>query len=146
MTINELLQEIITATQWPDMVSFFGGVKSEHNLMQDNRKFPAVLLIEPVTTSDEMKLYGVIEVTYDLMLLFCAKSELDWPQEEHDKNCIVPMRQLSRKFLLAASNNKKIKAMKNARRTNFINLFDVQMSGVVLTMSITPQNDEDLCL
>ncbi|HKR03474.1 MAG TPA: hypothetical protein VJY62_02480 [Bacteroidia bacterium] len=146
MTIEDLLQEILTGANWTYPVSFYTGVRSEHNLMHDQRNFPAVLQIEPVVSSDDIKLSGLIEPTYDIMLLFAMKSELDWPQEKHNTECITPMRQLSRKFIISATNNKKVKTIKNVKRTNFINLFDVGMSGIVFTGSITPQNDETLCL
>jgi hypothetical protein len=123
--------------------TFFHGEESYQNKEGDEMELPGVFLFEPIVSNDEIK-GSLIEETYPTKMFFANKSETDWTPEQHQV-VIGAMRELSRKFLVALRSSEKVRYVKNIKRTDVKNLFDVNLSGVFLEVSITPFNSNPAC-
>lgn len=143
-TLTELLNELVDQMNVKPRPTLYTGVKSELNEVADEADFPLLMVCEPVTTEDDIGFTD--NVVFDVMLMWGFKSDLEWPQSEHDKNCIIPARELSKKFLTALKGNSNIDKVLSSQRTNFINIFDVNMSGVIHMIKFRPVQSGSLCL
>lgn len=139
--MKSIIKEIAEALDGSPL--FYSGFKSYQNL-QDVEQFPVIYLDEPLTSIDELKQTGYIQAVYQVDMFFGNKTELDNTQLEHDV-VINAMRELARQFIIACQNDERIRFIKNAKRTNIINLFDLNLSGCFLTIELTPYNDDGRC-
>lgn len=126
---------------------FYHGVKAWQNLVADDEVFdtaPAVYLDEPITSYDDIKQSGYIEESYPLKLLFIDKSEPDWKPAEHQV-VIAKMRTLRREFLNKLQQEDSIRHVADSQTTDVMNLFDANVSGVLLEVIIFLYNTESSC-
>jgi len=127
--------------------SFYHGVKSWQNLIVDEEAFataPTVYLDEPITSYDDIKQSGYIEESYPLKLLFINKSEPDWTPEQHQV-VIAAMRVLRREFINKLQQEDSIRRVADSQTTDVMNLFDANVSGVLLEITIYLYNTESSC-
>lgn len=109
-----------------------------------------IYLDEPITSNDEIS-NGAIVPTYPISLVFGCKSELDFTPEQHQE-LIKLMRASAAKFVLSLLaevdeyNRKIFKPITSFRRVDFINLFDANMSGCFLELSLKVATPESVCL
>ena len=126
---------------------FYHGLKSWQNLIADDESFdtaPAVYLEEPIISYDDIKQSGYIEESYPLKLIFIDKSEPDWTPAEHQV-LIAKMRTLRRQFLNKLQQQDSIRHVADSKTTDFMNLFDANVSGVLLEVTIYLYNTESSC-
>jgi len=126
---------------------FYHGVKSYQDLEADDESFdtaPAVYLDEPIISYDDIKQSGYIEESYPLKLLFIDKSEPDWTPVEHQV-VIAKMRTLRREFLNKLQQQDSVRHVADSKTTDVINLFDANISGVMLEVTIYLYNTESSC-
>lgn len=126
---------------------FYHGLKSWQNLVADDQVFdtaPAVYLDEPIISYDDIKQSGYIEEGYPLKLLFIDKSEPDWTPAEHQV-LIAKMRTLRRQFLNKLQQSDTIRHVADSQTTDVVNLFDANVSGVLLEVTIYLYNTESSC-
>ena len=126
---------------------FYHGLKSWQNLVADDQVFdtaPAVYLEEPIISYDDIKQSGYIEESYPLKLLFIDKSEPDWTPTEHQV-VIAKMRTLRREFLNKLQQQDTVRHVADSKTTDFMNLFDANVSGVLLEVTIYLYNTESSC-
>lgn len=145
--VTLIVQEVAKLTSG---FSFFHGEKEFANL-EDNRNLPAVYLDEPVISEDTLKQNGQIIPTYSVRLIFGAQSDLSWDYAKHYSDCITNMRAEARQLIIQLDNVKDadgvalIESITNIRRSNFINLFDANISGCILEMNVVPLVSDPVC-
>lgn len=130
--------------------SFFYGQKGWVNLKADKPEFPAVMLIEPITSSDTFHQGGMVDSDYDVYMLFLDDSPLDDTPEQ--KRVVVDaMRALRREFILKlklvkdSSRTHVFKSITNVRTTDTYNELDRNASGVGVSFTATPLNGDSVC-
>lgn len=132
--------------------SFIYGLKGWQNLKADKTAtFPVIFLDEPITSNDTFGQGGAIDIQYNLNIAFLTKSKLDWTPEEHDV-CIQSMRNLRREFILRlkkvknnTTNEHLFRSIDNIVTTNAVNVFDVNLSGVLVSFQIVPMSGDGIC-
>ncbi len=130
--------------------TFIHGFKSWANLKADEKKFPCVILVEPITSDDNFRQGGLVDSTYPLFMLFLGKTELAYTPEQH-RVVIDEMRDLRRQFILKLKIAKNanlehiFKAIDNVKTTDTFNELDANASGVFITFTATPLNSDSVC-
>lgn len=148
--VRQLTGRIIVEEGEDDIIVppfFYHGLKSWQNLVADDESFdtaPAVYLDEPIMSYDDIKQSGYIEEGYPLKLLFIDKSEPDWTPAEHQV-VIAKMRTLRRQFLNKLQQSDTIRHVADSQTTDVVNLFDTNVSGVFLEVTIYLYNTESSC-
>jgi hypothetical protein len=125
--------------------TFVHGEKSWQNLVADEIQDVIVFLDEPITCNDQLKQGGYIEEEYPLSMLFVNKTELDYTPAQH-RVIIDAMMTLSKRFLLRLQANSNIRSVKNSVRIEVTNIFDVNLSGVILKVLVVPFNEDGACV
>lgn len=141
MNIKTLISSIISGLGSP-APTFIYGTKSWQNLVADNSVLPVVFLDEPVKSNDTIKAGGYIEESYPLTFLFLDKTEMDYIPAQHD-TVINSMRILRREFIIALENNENTQGLRNIITTDVMNIFDCNLSGVLLQLTYVPYNLTD---
>lgn len=124
--------------------SFYHGIRGWQNIEAEDGMFPAVYLDEPITSYDDIKQSGYIEESYPLKMLFIGKSEPDWTPAQH-QIVIADMRSLRKEFLNKLQQNDSIRHISDTKTTDVMNLFDSNVSGVFLEVTIYIYNQESIC-
>jgi len=131
--------------------TFIHGFKSWVNLKADEKKFPCVILVEPITSDDNFRQGGLVDSTYPLFMLFLSRTELADSPSQH-RVAIDAMRDLRRQFILKLKEKKNtnlehiFKAIDNVKTTDTFNELDANASGVFITFTATPLNSDSVCL
>jgi len=131
--------------------TFIHGFKSWANLKADEKKFPCVILVEPITSDDTFRQGGLVDSSYPLFMLFLDRTELRDTPGQH-RPIIDAMRELRRQFILKlkASKNSNLehvfKSIDNVKTTDTFNELDVNASGVFITFTATPLNSDSVCV
>jgi len=129
---------------------FIYGFKSWANLKADEKKFPIVILVEPITSDDTFYQGGLVDSSYPLFMLFLDKTELAYTPEEH-RVAVDAMRELRRQFILNMrflknSNGEHVfKSVANVRTTDTFNELDANASGVGINFTAVPLNSDSIC-
>ena len=130
---------------------FLYGFKSWANLKADEKKFPIVILVEPITSDDTFHQGGLVDSSYPIFMLFLDKTELDWTPEEH-RVVVDAMRDLRRQFILKlrmlknANGEHVFKSVAEVRTTDTFNELDANASGVGINFTATPLNSDSVCV
>lgn len=146
-SIYSIVSELSTKT------AFIYGLKGWQNLKADKTaSFPVAFLDEPISSSDTFGQGGAVDIRYNLQMAFLTKSGLNWTPEQHDK-AIQEMRALRREFILrlkkakdTTTNEHLFRSVENITTLNAMNVFDVNMSGVIVTFQLTPMSGDGICL
>jgi hypothetical protein len=133
------------------MPAFIHGFKSWANIKADEKQFPIVILVEPVTSDDTFHQGGMVDSSYPLFIMFLDRTELGNTPEQH-RPVIDRMRELRRQFILrlkAAKNSygeHVFKSIDNVKTTDTFNELDANSSGVFITFTATPLNSDSVCV
>jgi len=133
------------AEAMPQGLKFLHEDKPGQNLA-DDAEFPICYLDFPIGSDDSLPKSGIIIAEYVLVILFGMKSELDWTVDQHETNCIEPMRTAARQFLIRLQNDNSIREVKSAKRLDIKNFLDVNISGCVLTVTLTLVDANSICV
>jgi ABC-type microcin C transport system duplicated ATPase subunit YejF len=133
--------------------SFIYGFKGWQNLKADKTAvFPVIFLDEPISSVDNFSQGGAVDITYNLNIAFLTKSQLSWTAEEHD-TVIQAMRNVRREFILrlkkiadTSTNQHLFRSISNITTLNAMNVFDVNLSGVLVSFQIVPMSEDGICL
>lgn len=143
VNIKSIVQEISVASN-PD-ATFRYGWKSFQNLKADKETvFPLHYLDTPIRSTIALKQSGLLERAYPITIFFGAKSKLDNTPEQHDI-IIQLMYAESTKFIQEAQKNKKLHFVRDARETEVINIFDLNLSGIILEVLFIPFPNDNFC-
>lgn len=130
---------------------FIYGFKSWADLKADEKKFPIVILVEPITSDDTFHQGGLVDSAYPIFMLFLDKTELADTPEQH-RVAVDAMRDLRRQFILKlkltknANNEHVFKSIADVKTTDTFNELDANASGVGLNFTATPQNSDSVCV
>ena len=129
---------------------FIYGFKSWANLTADEKTFPIVILVEPITSNDTFHQGGMVESAYPIFMLFLDKTELADTPEEH-RVSVDAMRELRRQFILKLKlvkntyNEHIFKSITDVRTVDTFNELDANASGVGLNFTAAPLNSDSVC-
>ena len=129
---------------------FIYGFKSWANLKADEKTFPIVILVEPITSNDEFRQGGLVDSSYPIFMLFLDKTELAYTPEEH-RIAVDSMRDLRRQFILKLKiaknsyNEHIFKSITDVKTTDTFNELDANASGVGINFVATPLNSDLIC-
>lgn len=145
--ISSIVSDLSTKT------AFIYGLKGWQNLKADKTAtFPVAFLDEPISSSDSFGQGGAVDIKYNLQMAFLTKSQLNWTPEQHDV-AIQQMRELRREFILRlkkvsdpSTNEHLFRSVDNVSTLNAMNIFDVNMTGVIVTFQLTPMSGDGICL
>lgn len=135
----------------PSKPNFIHGQKGWQNVESDESAFPAVYLDEPITSDDTFHQGGLVEETYPLQMMFLDKTELRQTPEQL-RPTVDAMRELRRQFVLRLKAKKNangehiFKEITNVRTIDVYNVFDVNISGVIITFNAKPLNSDSVCV
>lgn len=125
--------------------AFMHGERDIQNAIADEVESEVmVFLDEPITSNDIIKQGGYIEEQYPITMLFAKRSELDYTPEQHQE-LIIEMRYLSKRFLNRITSNQGIRSVSSVSRVDIKNIFDVNLTGVVLRITVVPFNSDSAC-
>ena len=139
--IISIVNEIVTDMGLP----FYHGTTQFQNLIADEQTLPAIYLDQPITANYNLSQSGYTSATYPINVLFLFKSELDWTPEQHDTNCIQLAEAKIREFINRCEANPAFDLITNISSTEFINLFDCNVSGKTLSLTLQVNNQYSVC-
>jgi hypothetical protein len=147
--IVELVQDVVEKLEVTDSPvthpKFIHGEKGYQNLLADEVEEDVwVFLDEPITSNDRLTKGGYLEETYPLTMLFAKKSELDFTPEQH-RVLINEMRSLANIFINKIQQREDVREVKDISKVDIINIFDVNLTGCVLRISVIPLNEYTAC-
>jgi len=145
--VEEIVSVLTVAGSSPAVApSFEHGDRYFQNLVSDEIIGEVVFLDENLSSDDTLTKGGYLEESYPVVLLFLQKSELDWTPDQHQV-AIQRQREQRRKFLNRLQNrvNVDVRRIESIRTDNVTNLFDVNLTGVMLSLRIVPLNDYGAC-
>lgn len=143
--IKTIIKNIVENDLGSPVPTFRYGWKAFQNLKADKENvFPLVYLHAPISASDSLKSSGLIESEFSLELFFGDKTKIDYTPEQHDV-IIQEMRTLSTKFIQECQKDTAIHFVKNCKRSEAINIFDLNLSGIILEITIIPFNADSFC-
>jgi len=144
--IQQIISEIVSQLQVEgstDSPTFIHGWKGWQNLVADEIKNNIVFLDEPITSNDTIS-GAYLQETYSLTLAFLEKNELD-----DTPDIILPVVDRQRiqrnKFVYLLRKNENIRGVEGIRTTDLFNVFDVNLSGVSLNITVTIINNTPIC-
>jgi hypothetical protein len=130
---------------------FFSGAKGWANLKADEKVFPMVMLIEPITSNDTFHQGGLVDSAYPIFMLFLDRTELrDTPEQQ--RVIVDAMRDLRRQFILRlkkktnANGEHIFKSIENVETIDTYNELDANASGVGVKFTATPLNSDSVCV
>jgi hypothetical protein len=141
MTFSDFIKTLVEQTPY----NFGRGEQSWQNFLADNETLPAVYLDEPITGTFKIIQGGGIQEVYELKLMILQKSQLDWTPEQHAV-VIDLARQQARKLTILINESESVQSFQNPKILEFKNLFDCNMSGVVLTSEISFYSSFGICV
>lgn len=124
--------------------SFFYGDDAEQNFAADNDTFPAAYLNFPFETIFDIKQSGYVVEECVIDLFFCDKVKMDASPAEQ-LIVIREMMHFVKTFLSRVQDNSNIRSFRDPVGTGVQNLFDVNVTGVLLSMVIEFVNDDPIC-
>jgi hypothetical protein len=140
------IAEALPVTESPNtFATFKHGEKDFQNYVADELQGVIIFLDEPITSNDQVKKSGYIEEEYPISMIFGDKTELDWTPEQHQET-IIRMRALAKRFINRLVGSPLIMNVRpSITRVDFVNLFDVNISGVILRITVVPLNEDSAC-
>jgi hypothetical protein len=148
--IRDITAELSVYGSSPSVTpNFCQGWKGWQNLAVDEVVNDSVILDWPINSSDEYRKSGLLESDYKLTIAFVGLSQLDYTPEEH-LPIIERCRQTMQDFINLLSTytvdgDRPIRDFTVTGTTEVINMFNVNLSGVVLSVSIIPFNIRGRC-
>jgi len=141
--IENLVDQLVEID--PAVFEFYYGRKSFQNQAVDELTLPCAFLDDPITTEDAILNTGSLQPVTRITLFFGDKSELDMDAEQHEA-IILPMRSAAREFVIRCEKDvTNIRQVKDVKRTDVINLFDQNLSGCLLELTLVLYDNDPIC-
>lgn len=145
MTIKEIIKEIVEALVISgDTYAFRHADKGWQNLVSDKESLPFVYLDDPIKWDYTFSVGSVLEKVYDLKMMIGYKTQLDNTPEQHQvlvEKAVLCADAILNKLRL----HSEVRGLKEVKGIEFINVFDLNCSGVFLTLNITLRNSNSIC-
>jgi hypothetical protein len=146
--IKSIVQSLPVTDSPISYPNFIHGEKDYQNLLAEGVNFDlqdvTVFLDQPISSNDDIKKSGYIEETYPLSMAFLKRSELDFTPDQHQV-LIDQMRVLRKRFLNRLTSNSNVKSVSSVQTTDAINVFDVNLSGIVMKLTVVTFNNDSSC-
>ena len=143
--IIKAIAEALPVTESPTTFpTFKHGEKSWQNFISDEITGVRIYLDEPIRSNDNVRQGGLIEESYPVFLLFADKSELDWTPEQHEV-VISQMRNLANRFINRLTSANGVRSFTNVSKQEVKNVYDAGLSGIILSITITPFSNYTAC-
>lgn len=147
MTIKQLISDKVALMNANgDSFSFLHSEKDWQNLNADEEILPAVYLDMPIKYRTKTSLTGYKEKTYILMILFLYKSELDDSPEQQEQTFVKAENSQQQFEMLLDDDSDNVVSYVAGECIQVLNLFDCNMSGVLMPLEITLRNTDSVCL
>ena len=129
-----------------DDFSFLHSERDWQNIQADEKVFPAVFLDMPVKSTPVILSGGAFQRSYNVVILFLYKSELD-DDEVQRYASLRKAEEAQREFLIRLDNDDdNVKKFTPGESYQVQNLFDVNLDGIVQPLNIIPRNSRGVCL
>lgn len=147
MTIKQLISDKVALMDANnESYSFLHSEKDWQNLNGDEAILPAVYLDMPIKYRTKTSVTGYKEKTYVLMLLFLFKSELDDGPSQQEQTFLKAENAQQQFEIILDSDADNISTWTSGECMQVLNLFDCNMSGVLMPLEITLRNNDSVCL
>ena len=147
MTIKQLISDKVALMDANgDSFSFLHSEKDWQNLNADEEILPAVYLDMPIKYRTITSLTGYKEKTYILMILFLYKSELDDSPDMQEQTFLKAENSQQQFEMLLDDDSNNVVSYVAGECMQVLNLFDCNMSGVLMPLEITLRNTDSVCL
>lgn len=124
---------------------FYYGESWENNIFADEVKLPIVFLDAPVRGKDRILASGNVETTYDVILFFFDKSNLDDLQP--DRAAVLASQYAAkREFIIRLQNEKDVNEILAGETTELYNVFNRNVDGIQLKLKLTWTDARPVCL
>lgn len=147
MTIKQLISDKVALMDANnESYSFLHSEKDWQNLNADEEILPAVYLDMPIKYRTKTSVTGYKEKTYILMLLFLFKSELDDEPSQQEQTFLKAENAQQQFEIILDNDADNISTWTSGECMQVLNLFDCNMSGVLMPLEITLRNNDSVCL
>jgi hypothetical protein len=147
MTIKQLISDKVALMDANnESYSFLHSEKDWQNLNADEEILPAVYLDMPIKYRTKTSATGYKEKTYILMLLFLFKSELDDSPGQQEETFLKAENAQQQFEIILDNDADNIASWTSGECIQVLNLFDCNMSGVMMPLEITLRNNDSVCL
>lgn len=146
MTIKQLVNgHVDNMTSNSESYTFLHSETQFQNLMADEQILPAVYLDMPMKYTPKIMSTGAFQRTYICVALFLFKSELD-DNDTQQEDIFVKAENAQREFQIALENDvDNVRELKVETCVQVLNLFDTNMSGVMMPFSLRMINSDGVC-
>jgi hypothetical protein len=146
MTIKQLINAKVLAMHSNSATyKFLHSETQFQNLMADEELLPAVYLDMPMKYTPTIAITGAFQKTYICVALFLFKSELD-DNDTQQEAIFVKAENAQREFQILLENDvDNVRDLKVETCVQVQNLFDTNMSGVMMPFSLRMINSDGVC-
>lgn len=141
MILSDFIQSFVEQTGY----TYGRGEQSWHNIIADDEILPVVYLDEPIKSKFVVGISGVLQEVFDITLFVLHKSQLDWTPQQHGE-VIELARQEARALITLINNSDSVKSFSEVNVLEAKNVLNANLSGVMLTASISFYNNNSVCL
>lgn len=143
MNIKTIVKDIVAGLSAPG--TFRYGWKGFLNFKGDGEAvFPLRYLDYPIKSNDALRQSGLIESGFPITIAFLDKTKLDFTPDQHDV-IIQEQRTQSTEFITACQNSELIHFVRDSKRTEIVNIFDINLSGIILEITLLPFDPDATC-
>lgn len=146
MTIKQLVSDkVALMTSNGETYTFLHSETQFQNLIADEQLLPAVYLDMPMKYTPKIMSTGAFQRTYICVALFLFKSELD-DNDIQQEETFVKAENAQREFQIALENDvDNVRDLTVETCVQVQNLFDTNMSGVMMPFSLRMINTDGVC-
>ncbi len=146
MTIKQLVSDkVALMTSNNETYTFLHSETQFQNLMADEQLLPAVYLDMPMKYTPKIMSTGAFQRTYICVALFLFKSELD-DNDVQQEETFVKAENAQREFQISLENDvDNVRDLTVETCVQVQNLFDTNMSGVMMPFSLRMINNDGVC-
>ena len=146
MTIKQLVSDkVALMTSNGETYTFLHSETQFQNLMADEQLLPAVYLDMPMKYTPKIMSTGAFQRTYICVALFLFKSELD-DNDIQQEEIFVKAENAQREFQISLENDvDNVRDLSVETCVQVQNLFDTNMSGVMMPFSLRMINTDGVC-
>jgi len=147
MTIKQLISSHVALMTSNSMsYTFLHSETQFQNLMADEQLLPCVYLDMPMKYTPTIAITGAFQKTYICVALFLFKSELD-DNDTQQEGIFVQAEAAQREFQISLENDvNNVRDLKVDTCIQVQNLFDTNMSGIMMPFTLRMINEDGVCL
>lgn len=147
---EDIIEEIVNAIT-TDSFHFIRGTRPEQNFNVDeldfNSKNGVVLMDSQLRAKWKYTISNYREASVPVVLFFAYKTDIDADTESVLTEAITPARAAADEFILRARQHDFIVTVaEDITVSDVFNVFDLNLSGVLLECNITIENTDSSCL